>query len=63
MIDFFKEKFMKFIHTADLHLESPFRGILGDDFPSNLKKMILNSTFNAFTNLVNDAISKKLILF
>ncbi|WP_252898345.1 hypothetical protein [Apilactobacillus ozensis] len=54
---------MKFIHTADLHLESPFRGILGDDFPSNLKKMILNSTFNAFTNLVNDAISKKLILF
>ncbi|MCK8606649.1 metallophosphoesterase family protein [Apilactobacillus ozensis] len=50
---------MKFIHTADLHLESPFRGILGDNFPSNLKKMILNSTFNAFTNLVNDAISKK----
>lgn len=48
---------MKFIHSADLHLDSPFLGL--KDVPQEFAKTIYQSTFQAFQNLVNDAIQFK----
>lgn len=46
---------MKFIHTADLHLASPFQGLT--NMPAQLWKQIYNSTFTAFKKIVDAAIS------
>lgn len=45
---------MKFIHTADLHLASPFQGLTS--MPDQLWQQIYNSTFNAFRQIVDAAI-------
>lgn len=45
---------MKFIHTADLHLDSPFLGL--QDAPDDLWETIYQSTFNAFKKIVDFAI-------
>ena len=47
---------MKFNHAADLHLDSPFRGLISGGLPSDLEKKILDSTFTSFKNLVDDAL-------
>ncbi|WP_220729466.1 metallophosphoesterase family protein [Apilactobacillus zhangqiuensis] len=47
---------MKFIHAADLHLESPFKGLKNDETPNGLWKQIYESTFKSFERIVNDAI-------
>lgn len=48
---------MKFIHTADLHLASPFQGLT--NMPDQLWKQIYNSTFTAFQKIVDAAISNQ----
>ncbi|GGA73357.1 metallophosphoesterase family protein [Ornithinibacillus halotolerans] len=48
---------ISFIHAADLHLDSPFRGLAGVD--NHLFHEIRQSTFHALDNLVNIAIKKK----
>lgn len=48
---------MKFIHTADLHLDSPFRGLV--DIPKNIWQRVHQSTFTAFERIVDDAIKEK----
>ncbi|MBB1080073.1 DNA repair exonuclease [Limosilactobacillus sp. STM2_1] len=45
---------MRFIHTADLHLDSPFLGLTA--MPRSLWKRIHSSTFTAFQKIVDDAI-------
>ncbi|MCF6160648.1 MAG: DNA repair exonuclease [Furfurilactobacillus sp.] len=45
---------MKFIHTADLHLDSPFLGL--KDLPDVLWQRIYESPLMAFKRLVSDAI-------
>lgn len=45
---------MKFIHTADLHLDSPFSGLT--EVSSQLWERIYQSTFLAFERIVNAAI-------
>lgn len=45
---------MKFIHTADLHLDSPFLGL--QDAPEQLWQSIQQSTFTSFERIVTDAI-------
>ncbi len=47
-------KQVSFIHAADLHLDSPFKGL--SQTPSNLFKMIRESTFSALDELVQTAI-------
>lgn len=49
--------FVKFIHAADLHLSSPFKGLRDNMIPDELWKQIYHSTFDAFTQLVDDAIA------
>ena len=48
---------MKFIHTADLHLDTPFRGLQLED--REILKKIRNSTFEAFKNIVDIAIKQE----
>lgn len=45
----------RFIHAADLHLDSPFKGI-GRDMPESVYRRLRDSTFTAFDCLVQHAI-------
>lgn len=48
---------MRFIHTADIHLDSPLTGLSAyQDAPADLLR---NATREAFENLVSEAISEK----
>lgn len=49
---------MKFIHTGDLHLDSPFRG-LANQVPAAIHKQIQLSTYQAFARIVDLAIRQK----
>ncbi|MFE4811253.1 exonuclease SbcCD subunit D [Peribacillus simplex] len=46
---------VKFIHAADLHLDSPFSGL--KDMPSSILKELRDSPFKAFKTIINEAIS------
>jgi len=48
---------VRFIHAADLHLDSPFKGL--NDVPENYRNKILESTFQSLRNIVQLAISKQ----
>lgn len=48
---------VKFIHAADLHLDSPFKGL--SDIPEKLLSEIQNSTFQSLENIVQLAIQRK----
>lgn len=50
-------KTISFIHAADLHLDSPFKGL--SQIPDQIFKEIRQSTFKALDNLVNIAIAKR----
>ncbi len=48
---------VKFIHTADLHLDTPFKGLsnLNNDLANKLK----DATFKSFKRITNLCIEKK----
>jgi DNA repair protein SbcD/Mre11 len=46
----------RFIHTADIHLDSPLRGLTGYDGPA--AERIRTATRQAFENLINEAIEQ-----
>ncbi len=48
---------IRFIHTADLHLDSPFKGMTG--LPTDRLNRLRDSTFVALTNLINYALETK----
>lgn len=48
---------LRFIHTADLHLDSPFKGMSG--LPKEKWERLRNSTFDAFDRLVSYAAETK----
>ncbi len=50
------EKQISFIHAADLHIDSPFKGFT--HLPDHLKEDVLASTFTAVDQLVRTAIAK-----
>ncbi|KRN40079.1 metallophosphoesterase [Fructilactobacillus fructivorans] len=53
------EIIMKFIHAADLHLDSPFLGIKEDaTTPSELWKILHKAPFDSFRKIVDDAIDE-----
>jgi len=51
-----KQKFLTFVHTSDLHLDSTFLGI--SDINSDLGEQLFNSTFQAYDSIVNFCIEK-----
>ncbi|HGE72503.1 TPA: DNA repair exonuclease [Candidatus Poribacteria bacterium] len=46
----------KFIHCADLHLDSPFEGI--HDYNPDIAKSLRNATFESFQNIIDLAIDE-----
>lgn len=48
---------VKFIHAADLHLDSPFKGL--KKLPKNVLNTVKESTFTSLRNIVNEAIAHK----
>lgn len=48
---------LRFIHTADLHLDSPFKGMSG--LPKDRLKEVRDSTFTAFDRLIAYAVEKR----
>jgi len=48
---------VRFIHAADLHLDSPFKGI--KSLPAFIWEAIYQSTFQALTRLVDLAIKEQ----
>lgn len=48
---------LKFLHCADLHLDSPFKGLY--HLPTSIFKRIQNSTFQAFKKVVQTAIQEE----
>ncbi|WP_088007788.1 metallophosphoesterase family protein [Indiicoccus explosivorum] len=48
---------LRFIHAADLHLDSPFTGMKG--LPEDRRDLLRNSTFEAFDRLVSYAAESK----
>ncbi len=47
---------MKFIHCADLHIDSPFKGI--SDVNPELRELLYQSTYQSFNNIVDLAIKE-----
>ena len=43
---------LRFVHAADLHLDSPFQGIRSDA-PEHVARTLHNATFSAFENIVD----------
>lgn len=50
-----QEKMIRFLHAADLHLDSPFKGIT--DMPADRLAGLRESTFTAFRNLIRHALA------
>ncbi|WP_395318241.1 metallophosphoesterase family protein [Fructilactobacillus frigidiflavus] len=51
---------MKFIHTADLHLDTPFDGIKNDDAtPNSLWQALKNAPYESFQKMVDQAIDQQ----
>lgn len=48
---------MRFIHAADIHLDSPLTGLSA--YPDAPAQMLRSATRDAFTNLVNEAIEQQ----
>ena len=48
---------IRFIHAADLHLDSPFKGMTG--LPVDRLRQFRDSTFTAFANLIDHALETK----
>lgn len=46
---------LKFIHCADLHLDSPFHGLFAQN--RNLQEHLTNATFAAFDSIIDQAIA------
>ena len=47
----------RFIHAADIHLDSPLKGLAGYDGPA--VKCIRTATRQAFDNLISEAVDQK----
>ena len=52
-----KNKLFSFIHTADLHLDSPFIGIF--EINQELRESLVNATFEAYDTIIDLCIEKE----
>jgi len=49
-----------FIHAADLHIDSPFRGVTATDVaPKSLGEALYTSTFAAFDSLISTTLERE----
>ena len=47
---------LRFVHAADLHLDSPFKGI-HDKAPQHVAEALHRATFDAYENIIDLCIS------
>lgn len=47
---------IRFLHAADIHLDSPFSGIR--NLPSQVRERIVNAGYQAFSNLIDEALNR-----
>ena len=50
---------LRFVHAADLHLDSPFRGIRSEA-PDHVAQTLSSATFDAYQNIINLCIQARL---
>ena len=48
---------LRFVHAADLHLDSPFTGMRAEA-PSNVADALYSATFDAYDNIIDLCISE-----
>ncbi len=48
---------LRFIHTADLHLDSPYKGLT--NIPKHIFEQVQQSTFNAFDQIIDYCVEKE----
>ena len=48
----------RFVHSADLHLDSPFKG-LKSTAPDHVAALMYEATFNAYANIIDMCISER----
>lgn len=48
-----------FVHTADLHLDSPFKGI--SEISKEISLELIEATFNAFNKIIDLCIEKQVV--
>jgi exonuclease SbcD len=48
---------LRFIHAADLHLDSPFSGLR--NLPSRIRERVINACYRAFTKLIDEALRQE----
>ena len=51
-----KQDSFTFIHTGDLHLDSPFRGM--SEINTELSKKLVESTFQAYNKIIDTCINR-----
>ena len=49
---------IRFVHAADLHLDSPFTGLKAAA-PANVANALYHATFDAYENIINLCISEE----
>ena len=49
---------LRFVHAADLHLDSPFRGIRSEA-PGHVAQTLSSATFDAYQNIINLCIQEQ----
>ena len=49
---------LRFVHAADLHLDSPFRGIRSEA-PDHVAQTLSSATFDAYQNKINLCIQEQ----
>ena len=49
---------LRFVHSADLHLDSPFKGIRSEA-PSHVAETLSNATFDAYRNIIDLCLHEK----
>ncbi len=49
---------LRFVHAADLHLDSPFAGLLKASPPENVHNALISATFDAYKNLIDLCIAE-----
>ncbi|MGH2633289.1 MAG: metallophosphoesterase family protein [Tepidiformaceae bacterium] len=49
---------LRFVHTADLHLDSPFEG-LRDSAPQHVRDVLLQATFRAYERIIELCVAEK----
>ena len=52
----------RFVHSADLHLDSPFKG-KSEDMPDHLRSSLIDATFSSYKNIIDLCVASEVDAF